>query len=100
MARSWEDIGRRSPSIPLSSARLIALLHGILMHRMSSRIVSSRFFRGLPLLRFPSGLQSMAYTARLSPSNLASCPIQRSLLLLVIFPYLPDPSFPISLFVI
>src|SRR6218665_278775 len=66
---------------PSLSARSIASLHVISMHRMSSRInvVSCQFFRGLPLLRFPSGLRSMACTARLCPSILASCPIQRSL---------------------
>src|SRR6218665_1811558 len=48
------------------------------MHRMFSHIVSCQFFLGLPLLRFPSGLQSMACTARLSPSILATCPIQSS----------------------
>src|SRR6218665_1272446 len=52
-------------------------------------------------LRFPSGLQSMACTARLCPSILAMCPIQRSLLLLMMFPISSCPVlFHISLFVI
>src|SRR6218665_3465475 len=70
----------------LSSASLIASPHVISMHRMSSRIVSCQHFRSLPLLRFPSGLQSMACTTRLSPSILATCPIQHSLLILMMFP--------------
>jgi len=32
------------------------------MHLMFSRIVSCQFFRGLSLLRFPTGLQSLACT--------------------------------------
>src|SRR6218665_4149646 len=82
----------------LSSARFITSVHVISMHRMSSRIVSCQFFRGLPLLRFPSRLQSMAC----SPSILATCPIQHSLLLLLMM--FPIPSCPvlshISLFLI
>ena len=74
------------------------------MHRMSSRIVSCQFFRGLPLLRFPSGLLSMACTlctARLSPSILATCLNQRSLLLLIMFPKSSCPVLShITLFVI
>src|SRR6218665_2706364 len=51
----------------LSSARLITSLHVIIMHRMSSRIVSCEFFCSLPLLRFPSRLQSKGCTAGFSP---------------------------------
>src|SRR6218665_3177428 len=69
----------------LSSARANAFLHVISMHRTSSRILSCQFFRGLPLLRFPSGLQSMACIARLSPSILTTYPFQRSLLLYMLF---------------
>jgi len=91
----------QSPHPSLSSARLIASLHFIFTHRMSSRRVSCQFFRGLPHLRFPSGLLSMACTARLSPFILTTCPIQHTLLLLMMFPISSCPIFShISLFVI
>src|SRR6218665_889853 len=70
----------------LSSVRSIASFHFIFMYRMSSLIVSCQLFHGQPLLRFASELQSLACTARLSPFILTTCPIQRSLLLLMIFP--------------
>src|SRR6218665_3997326 len=82
-------IGRRSPSIPLcpppdrsppsTSYPCIGCLHvGLYTCRLYC-IVSCQFPRSLPLLHFPSELQSMACTARLSPSILVTCPIQRSL---------------------
>ena len=51
----------------LFSARSVASLHVISMHRMSWRIVSCQFFRGLPLLRFPSGLRHPVH-GQYSPS--------------------------------
>src|SRR6218665_914467 len=52
-SRALLHIGRRGSLHPyLSSARLIASLHVIFMHQMSSCIISCQFFRGLPLLRF------------------------------------------------